>query len=149
MAVCLLSIIFPNVANDYKLTLLLPGVLALLLDGRDKSRRAVLALSISCLLMVPKSYLFFRGVGFSNLINPLLLLALAAVTIFDRRLWRTGWRLLPYRVLQVLSDKSGHSSLHPLIANGRSITFLQKPHWSLRFDATRREGTGQAPKPAS
>lgn len=89
MAICLVVLLFPNVANDYKLCMLLPGVLALVLE-EDRSGRGWIALALACLLMVPKSYYFFAGghIGVTNLINPVLLLALAVVVIADGEAWR-------------------------------------------------------------
>ena len=89
MAVCLIVLLFPNVANDYKLCMLLPGVLALVLE-QERNRRGWIALMLVCLLMIPKSYYFFAGghIGVTNLINPVLLIALAAVVIVDGDAWR-------------------------------------------------------------
>jgi hypothetical protein len=89
MAICLVALLFPNVANDYKLCILLPGVLALVLE-QDQSRRGWIALLLTCLLMIPKSYFFFIGgrIGVTNLINPVLLIALAACVMVDRDAWR-------------------------------------------------------------
>ena len=89
MAICLVVLLFPNVANDYKLCMLLPGVLALVLE-EDRSPRGWIALALACLLMVPKSYYFFAGghIGVTNLINPVLLLVLAVVVIADGEAWR-------------------------------------------------------------
>ena len=93
MAISLIALLFPNVANDYKLCILLPGILTLVLE-EDRSGRGFTALALSCLLMIPKSYFFFAPgtIGISNLINPLLLLALVACVAADREAWRAAAR---------------------------------------------------------
>jgi hypothetical protein len=95
-AVCLIAILFPNVASDYKLCCLIPGLVLLLLNESD-SRREVAAFWLFYLLMIPKSYYYLNGRSISMLINPLLLLGLAALVLADRAAWREAWRLLPGR----------------------------------------------------
>lgn len=71
-SICFLTILFPNVANDYKLCMLLPSLYILLLDHiKSKSQRNVFIISL--LLLVPKSYLFIHGKPISMIINPILL----------------------------------------------------------------------------
>jgi hypothetical protein len=88
MAICLVALLFPNVANDYKLCILLPGVLALVIE-EDRRQRGRLALLFVCMLMIPKSYFFFPGpIGITNILNPMLLVALAVCVFADRDAWR-------------------------------------------------------------
>jgi Glycosyltransferase family 87 len=99
MAICLVAMLFPNVANDYKLCILLPGVLALVIE-EDRSRRGLLALLLVCMLMIPKSYYFFAGpIGITNFVNPTLLVALAVCVLADRDAWRRA-RLFDWASLQ-------------------------------------------------
>ena len=97
-AICLIAILFPNVANDYKLCILFPGLYLLLL-GNINSRTERVSFVLFCLLMIPKSYLFVHGKPISMLINPLLLIALAYQVIGDRQNWRQGIQILKSRML--------------------------------------------------
>lgn len=103
MATCLVAILFPNVANDYKLSLLLPGLFALLfsrpgVEAGDRLRQKA-ALFVVCLLLVPKSYFFINGLGVANIVNATLLSGLTAIVGFDCRRWRILLRRLSgYRV---------------------------------------------------
>jgi hypothetical protein len=89
-AVCLVAIMFPNVANDYKLCCLLPGLLLLLLNPISKRREGI-ALVLFAGLYIPKSYFFFNAASISMLINPVLLIALALVVMVDRPAWLHAW----------------------------------------------------------
>jgi hypothetical protein len=127
MAVCLVAILFPNVANDYKLTLLLPGLLLLLLQP-DFSRRGKTAFVLLCLLMIPKSYWFISDIGLTMVMNPLLLIALAICVMADRRAWRRGLRLLRFRVVWHAAKLGPDSWLRRAITLGRPAPFLAKKH---------------------
>ena len=97
-AICLIAILFPNVANDYKLCNLLPGLYLLLFETRQtKSER--ISFILFCLLMVPKSYLFIQGKPISMLLNPVLLVALAYQVMGDSQSWQRAIRLQKLRVL--------------------------------------------------
>jgi len=72
LAICLLTILFPNVANDYKLNMLLPAMYFLVFHDMNKSESRKIFLAV-CLLMVPKSYFFVSGRSISMLINPIIL----------------------------------------------------------------------------
>ena len=91
-AVSLVALLFPNVANDYKLCILFPGLMLLLLTDRH-TRREQISLSLFALLMIPKSYYFFNGRPASMFINPLLLMALAWQVMGERDAWRVAWQL--------------------------------------------------------
>lgn len=93
MAICLVALVFPNVANDYKLCILFPGILSLILE-RDVGVRSRAALALSCLLMIPKSYFFIGGLGITNLINPILLVLLSVVVLADLNAWRDGLKFI-------------------------------------------------------
>lgn len=98
-AVALLALLFPNLANDYKLCCLFPGLLLLLLSDRP-TRRERVSLGLFALLMIPKSYYFLNGHPISMLINPMLLAALAWQVMGDRDAWRAAWhRHAPIRSL--------------------------------------------------
>lgn len=79
----LVAILFPNVANDYKLAMLLPGLFALLFSTEQSAegKNASDILLVTALLMIPKSYLFIHSVGVSNVINAVLLLTLAVLAL--------------------------------------------------------------------
>lgn len=96
-AVCLVAILFPNVANDYKLCGLFPGMLLLLVSGVS-GRRKRISLVLFGLLMIPKSYFFFGIHSLSMFVNPMLLAGLAWQAIADRTAWRRGLRLLRFRL---------------------------------------------------
>lgn len=83
MIIGLVAILFPNVANDYKLAVLLPGLFALLFSDEPSAegKNASAILLVTALLMIPKSYCFYRGIGFSNLANAALLLTLTALVL--------------------------------------------------------------------
>jgi hypothetical protein len=89
-AICLIAILFPNVANDYKLCILFPG-LYLLLSENINSRTEKVSFFLFCLLLIPKSYLFINGKSISMIINPLLLIALIYQVIVYRQGWRQGF----------------------------------------------------------
>lgn len=87
MAVCLVAILFPNVAADYKLTMLLPGAMALL-SHYDQSRvRDQGAFVCVAALLVPKNYLFIHGIGLGVVLSPLILITLACFVLADRSGW--------------------------------------------------------------
>jgi hypothetical protein len=86
IAVSLIILIFPNVANDYKLCILIPGLFLLLIENIDfSSKRAVFFLMM--LLMIPKSYFFIRGKSISMVINPLLVMLLTITILNDCKNW--------------------------------------------------------------
>jgi hypothetical protein len=88
--ICLVMILYPHVASDYKLIVLLPAAFAILCDTSvDRSKRQ--AFWLIGLLLVPKSYLYIYGKSISMLINPVLLLALWWVAIGDLGKWREAW----------------------------------------------------------
>jgi len=111
-AVCLIAILFPNVASDYKLCCLMPA-LVLLLMSPQRSRREIVARRLFCLLMIPKSYLFLHGHSVSMLVNPVLLMGLGWQVVVDRAAWRRAWRLLPFRVSWYLAPMRGNSRFQP------------------------------------
>lgn len=80
LLICLVTVLFPNVANDYKLTMLLPGLLLLVTQPNAVTKYLGITIML-CLLMIPKSYFFFKGFGISNIINPLLLLCLTFMLV--------------------------------------------------------------------
>jgi hypothetical protein len=84
LVVCMIIMLFPNVANDYKLTMLLPG-LFLLLNQSKKEERHLFILTLICLLMIPKSYFFYQNIGITNILNPIILLIIAIALPLQRR----------------------------------------------------------------
>ena len=86
LAICLTCILFPAVANDYKLNLLFPAIYLLIADN-DSSRSNKIFFMILCFLMIPKSYFFIDGRSISMLINPILLMILAVKTLYHPRAW--------------------------------------------------------------
>jgi hypothetical protein len=127
LAVCLVAILFPNLANDYKLTLLLPGLLLLLLEP-DTSARGKTAFVLLCLLMIPKSYWFIDDIGLTMIINPLLLISLSICVMADRRAWRRGLRLLRFRIVWHVANLDPDAWLRRAITLGRPTPFLAKDH---------------------
>ena len=132
-AICLVVILFPNVANDYKLCCLLPGLFLLLMSARY-SRRDLISLSLFCLLMVPKSYYFFKGHSIAMFINPVLLISLAWQVMADRDAWRRGRRLLPFRALWYFAGLRKNDVGATWINSGRPLRFLSRKHPSLCLD---------------
>ena len=94
--ICLIALIFPNVANDYKLCFLFPGLYLLLTENKF-SRSEKNSFALLCILMIPKSYIFIQGKPISMLINPMLLIALAYQVMGDRQSWLKGIQLLKSR----------------------------------------------------
>ena len=89
-AACLMMILYPHVAGDYKLIVLVPAVFIILSDA-SAEKSQIRAIWLLALLLVPKSYLYLCGKSISMLVNPMLLVALWWVTINDRSGWRAGW----------------------------------------------------------
>ena len=98
MAVCLLAILFPNVANDYKLLMLLPGLCALIADA-ENAQRETRALQYVAVLMVPKHYYFILGVSISSIISPIFLSTLAWNVLKGRESWRVALNQVPARLM--------------------------------------------------
>lgn len=95
--VCLLAILFPDIANDYKLMALLPALLFLIAKGKADNRTWLAAVCLAG-LMIPKNYRFdgFR-ISDSCLISPLLLLGLAGAVFIDIKAWSCAIRQTPAR----------------------------------------------------
>lgn len=133
MAVCLLILVFPNVSNDYKLTLIFSGVVALLMEPERLDRGGRIALVLLCLLLIPKSYLFAYGIGLTNLINPLLLIAMSLCVLVDRPAWRRGLRLLRFRAIWHASALGSDTWLLRAMTSGRRAGFLRRDHRSMHL----------------
>jgi len=71
-------IFFPDVANDYKLTLAIPVYFYYWLRSDSYPYLKYLLL----LLMIPKSLIFVNGVGLTNLINPILILSIFFYSLY-------------------------------------------------------------------
>lgn len=94
-AICLLVLVFPDVANDYKLLMLLPGVLCLV-DEPGEARNARSVLVLTALLLTPKHYVFLiHDISISCVINPILVLLLLWRVLADRPAWRASVILAP------------------------------------------------------
>jgi hypothetical protein len=79
LAIVLIMLSFPNVANDYKLIFLLPPILEWLASS-TRGWRSTTFCTTSALLMIPKHYYFpVEGdmASVSCIINPILLLAMS------------------------------------------------------------------------
>jgi hypothetical protein len=89
-----ITILYPHVAQDYKLILMLPVAYTLLADAQvpeaDANKSRTTALALVALLLVPKSYLFFYGIGITMILNPILLVALWWVAVRDFAAWKDG-----------------------------------------------------------
>lgn len=86
LAICLTCILFPAVANDYKLNLLFPALYLLIADN-DSSKPNKIIFLVLCVLLIPKSYFFIDGRSISMLINPILLMILAVKTLYHPSAW--------------------------------------------------------------
>ena len=87
-AISLVILMFPNVANDYKLCILFPAVLSLLAKDDYFDRTDKIAFVIFGLLLIPKSYIFIKGYHLSNIVNPLLIILLSSITFLNPFRWR-------------------------------------------------------------
>lgn len=95
LAATLGMLLWPDVANDYKLLHLLPVLFFMAVSGTPWSRTDRLAFGAILLLLVPKHYYFlFSDVSVSCLVSPLLLLLLLATLAPGWPTWR-GARGLP------------------------------------------------------
>ncbi len=86
LAIVLIMLAYPNVANDYKLIMLLPPILEWLVSTAKGWRNSVFGVT-AVLLMLPKHFYFPRqgdAASISCIINPVLLLAMSLV------LWPTS-----------------------------------------------------------
>jgi len=134
MSISILSILFPDVANDYKLCLLIPGLLFLIFEITAKSTKEFIAILLVGLLMIPKNYLFFYNHSISMIINPLLIISLALVVLIDRNAWRNSIRLLKYTILWHITNWIGVKYILirlNLIKNSKF--FCDKSHRSLDY----------------
>ena len=108
MAVCLVAIIFPDVAADYKLLMLLPGLLCFIAEAKVSGRNSVVAFCLGGLLIPKNYYQFFMSyawfrVSVGSLISPVLLIGLACAVLADRRAWEAAFRQTPARIAWFLS----------------------------------------------
>ena len=132
MSICILSILFPDVANDYKLCLLIPGLLFLIFEATHKSTKEFIAILLISLLMIPKNYIFFNNHSISMIINPILIISLALIVLIDRNAWRNSIRLLKYTTMWHISSWVGGKKLLIRLNITKSSNFFwKKNHWSL------------------
>jgi hypothetical protein len=90
-SVSLIILLFPNVANDYKLCILFAAVITILASNHLFQKTEKIALVIIGLLLIPKSYILINGHSLSNIINPMLLISLSCTTFLNPGQWR-GFR---------------------------------------------------------
>lgn len=96
-AVCLTALLFPDEAADYKLMVLLPCLLLLMVDDGYSWRERVSTVCFAG-LFIPKHYLFNKtGVSISGPISAALLLLLSVTVLADRRAWAAAIRESPAR----------------------------------------------------
>jgi hypothetical protein len=89
----LIMLAYPNVANDYKLIMLLPPILEWLVSTAKGWRDSVFCVT-AALLMLPKHFYFPRqgdAASISCIISPMLLLAMSLV------LWPTSTEIAKFR----------------------------------------------------
>jgi 3-hydroxymyristoyl/3-hydroxydecanoyl-(acyl carrier protein) dehydratase len=110
-----------------------PGLLLLLMSPRI-ARREVISLGIFALLMIPKSYWFFRGHPLSMFVNPVLLVTLAWQVLADRQAWRRAWRILRFRAMWYVAGLPVAWVCGTGFHRGCPASFLSREHWSLRLD---------------
>jgi hypothetical protein len=87
-SVSLIILLFPNVANDYKLCILFAAVITILASNHLYQKTEKIAFVIIGLLLIPKSYILINGHNFSNIINPMLLISLSCITFLNPSQWR-------------------------------------------------------------
>jgi hypothetical protein len=93
LAIALIMLAYPNVANDYKLIMLLPPILEWLVSTAKGWRDSVFCVT-AALLMLPKHFYFPRqgdAASISCIISPMLLLAMSLV------LWPTSTEIAKFR----------------------------------------------------
>ena len=106
LAICLTCILFPAVANDYKLNLLFPALYLLIADS-DSSKPNKIIFMLLCLLLIPKSYFFIDDRSISMLINPILLMILAVKTLYHPEAWAEIYHSAAIKIRQFrVSSKS-------------------------------------------
>jgi hypothetical protein len=113
-AACLLAVLYPNVAGDYKLNMLAPATLALVTAGGhgQRERRAFWLLAM---LMVPKSLFFVAAGGVSMLLNAVLLVLLTTTVLADPPAWRRARRRLRIQ----LARRTGKAARRSAPTQGR------------------------------
>jgi hypothetical protein len=80
LLITLISTFYPNLTNDYRLTIF---VLPLFYMSFDSDRYSRLLFWIMVAILAPKSFIFYSGYGLTGLITPLLLMMLGLATIFS------------------------------------------------------------------
>jgi hypothetical protein len=86
LAISLICILFPTVANDYKLNLLFPSIYLLVTQKNSSKDNRDIFILLS-ILLIPKSYFFIKGMSVSMLINPILLVILVIKTLYQPMTW--------------------------------------------------------------
>jgi hypothetical protein len=98
------ALIFPNVANDYKLCILMPGLVALILEPGELKKGDFFLSTIFILLLIPKSYYFINTgtaglYSLKNLLNPVLLIIAEWFLINNSKCWSNAFHTLSRRVI--------------------------------------------------
>ncbi len=83
----LIALLFPNVANDYKLLLLLPALFTVIID-QDPDPARHKAFWLLALPLVPNSYIYVYNFSLSMFLNPVFLVALWWIALGKRETWR-------------------------------------------------------------
>lgn len=83
-------LLFPKVANDYKLLVLLPSMIQFLVEQAPSGPRERAFFTLGLLLLIPKHYFFWKeAIGLSCVLSPILLLSLVVVLIADGPAWKS------------------------------------------------------------
>jgi hypothetical protein len=100
----LAMIAYPNVINDYKLTLLLIPLFCLVISDEEWGVRDRTAAGFMICLLIPKNYYFiYSDVSISCLLSPVFFMIVWMVYVCDRSVWpktriELGKRLESYKI---------------------------------------------------
>jgi hypothetical protein len=101
-ALSLLAILFPGVANDYKLCMLLPALFFLIFEI-EYEIEAKKFFILTSLLLIPKSYLFIHGKSISMLLNPSILICLILLILNNKSVklqFKNHLKLIKYQFVK-------------------------------------------------
>lgn len=104
LATCLLAVLFPDVIMHYKLLVLLPGVFMLFTDA-DNSKQLRRSLIYLAILMIPKSYLYIKGISVSGIINPIFLVLLVWNVFDDKVAWIDSFKEMRFNWLNFIAHR--------------------------------------------
>lgn len=89
LILAILSCLFPNVCNDYRLTMLIPAIV-IFIGKKQWSYREDLIFTCLSLLLVSKHIFFIGGASFNIVINATIFLALVYLCVCKQSIFRTS-----------------------------------------------------------